>query len=109
MGGVQYVIYWYPYLKHIIEFWPWDWVDLISKIDEEVGERTKCHESAGKRQLVHFSNNEFCKCIGCIILEVIYEEKEDTIWLITTINNPGKAESQIDKYTCGNTDLIKVR
>ena len=80
----------------------------MSKIDEDVSEINQYHKSAGKIQLVHFSNNEFWKIIGCIILEVTYGKKGYGLWYITTRKYLGKAEGQSYKYACGNTDLLHL-
>ena len=37
-GGVRQGISWYPYLKHLIELRPWDCVEQLSKMNEEVDE-----------------------------------------------------------------------
>ena len=38
-GGVRQGIAWYPYLKHLIELCPWDWVEQLSEMNEDIGER----------------------------------------------------------------------
>ena len=40
-GGVQEVLYGYPYLKHIIQLWPGDLVDQMEKVNEEVVEKNR--------------------------------------------------------------------
>ena len=36
-GGTREGLYGYPYLNHLIQFWPGDWVKQMSKMSEEVG------------------------------------------------------------------------
>ena len=35
--GIREVLDRYPYLKHLIKFWPGDWEKQIAKINEAVG------------------------------------------------------------------------
>ena len=66
-------IYAYPYLKHIIELWPGYWEEQLGEINEVFREQN-CHQKKiGKTRVVRkFYENEFSKCIGCIISEVTY-------------------------------------
>ena len=96
-------------MKHLIELCPGDWVDQMSKMNEEIDERNQHQEATGKRRLTRkISNNEFWKFIGCILLEFNYGEKGYMIWVSTTIKDSGKAEGKIDRDVCGKTYLLRV-
>ena len=63
----------YPYLKHLIQLWPGDWVNNMEKMNEAVGENNCIYKYRGKQRLVcHFTSHKFFTCIGCIILAVTY-------------------------------------
>ena len=53
-GGFQEGLYRYPYLKHIIQLLPGDWVERISKTNEAVGESNCLDKLGEKRRLVRF-------------------------------------------------------
>ena len=55
---------------------PGDWVEHLSKINEEDDERNRHPKGMGKILLVqNISINDFGKCIGYILLEVTYGKK----------------------------------
>ena len=58
----------------------------MSKTNEAVGEKNHLEGVGGKKWNVrYFSNNEFWKFIGYIILVVTYRNKGHNIWVITQI------------------------
>ena len=55
----------YPYLKHIIQLLPGDWVKQITKINEAVGMNNFLTMGGGGKRIVRpFRRQELCKCIG---------------------------------------------
>ena len=59
-GGVQKLLDGYPYLKHIIQLWPGDWVKQMEKMNEVVGMKNRLTIAGGGKQLVHpFISQEF--------------------------------------------------
>ena len=55
MGGGSKFPIWDRYLKHLIELWPGDWFDQLSKMNEESEEINRHQKATGKRRLVqHF-------------------------------------------------------
>ena len=42
----------YPYLKHLIQLWPDDWVKQIEKMNEAVGTKNSFTMDGGRRRLV---------------------------------------------------------
>ena len=71
----------YPYLKHLIQLWPGDWVKHMAKINEAVGTNNLLTMGGGGKLIVcPFRRQEFCKCGGCIILAVKYGRKGHKLW-----------------------------
>ena len=78
--------------------------------NEAVGGKTRLDKSGGGKRLVyHFTNNDFWKCIGCIILVVqlpmglkytIFGKTE------TCVGKKGRNPIHID--ICGKIYLLKV-
>ena len=68
-GGTREVLYVYPYLKHIIQLCPGDWVKHMEKMNEAVFIKNRYTVNGGGKRLVRpFKSQEFWKCIGCILL-----------------------------------------
>ena len=108
-GGFREGLEGYPYLKHLIQLWQGDWVNHMSKMNEVVDEHNRLDKCGGKRWLVwHFSNKEFWKYIGCIVLAVTYGKKGHIIWGETHTSDANKAWSPIDINVLGTTGLLKV-
>ena len=42
----------YPYLKHIIQLWPGDWVKQMAKMNELVGMKNRSAVDRGGKRLV---------------------------------------------------------
>ena len=57
-GCARKEIYWYPYLKHIIEFWPGDWEEHLLKMNEVVRYHNQHQNNLVKRQLVVYGSLE---------------------------------------------------
>ena len=71
----------FPYLKHLIQFCPGDWVKQMAKINEAVGMKNYVTINGGKKRLVSpFKIQEFWKFIGCVLSEVTYGKKEHNLW-----------------------------
>ena len=85
------------------------WVNQMAKINEAVVEKKNIYKSGWRKQLVlHFTKNNFWKCIGCILLEVTYVIKGHSIWLKTETSVGKKGITPIQRNVCGKTDLLKV-
>ena len=81
VGGSREGLDGYPYLKHRIQLWPVHWLSQMKKIHEAVCMKKRVATNEGGKRLVHpFKRQEFCKCIGCNILEVNYGKKVHKIW-----------------------------
>ena len=88
-GGVREGLDGYPYLKHLIQLWLGYWVNHTEKMNEVVGMKNFLLISGGNKQLrlvCNFTRQEFCKCVGCIILEVTYGMKGQKLWSELPIN-----------------------
>ena len=71
--------------------------------------REKKSEYSGKDTVcTYFPNNKLWKCIGCIILAVIYRNKGYRIWESNTRKYLGKEKYKIERYLLGKTDLLKL-
>ena len=74
-------LYGYPYLKHLIQLWPGDWVRQMEKMNEVVCMKNRFTSNGGGKRLVRpFRRQEFWKCIDCILSEVTYGKKGHKIW-----------------------------
>ena len=108
-GG--YVLDGYPYLKHIIKLCPGDWVKKMAKINEMAGMNNCLLIYGGKKQLRLVRNLKrqvFWKCIRCILSEVMYRNKGNTIWSETPITVDKKPPTKLHRYVHGNTDIHRV-
>ena len=72
---MQEGIYGYPCLKHLRELWLGDWIEQMSKTNEEVGERNQHQKAGGEDTIEENSSNEFWKYIWCILLSVTHGKK----------------------------------
>ena len=89
-------------MKHIIEFFPGDWVDQMSRINEAVIERNKLQKLGGQTRLVRkISNMEFWKFIECIISRVTHAKKVCIIWGEIYRFDAGKVPISIYRHFCG--------
>ena len=53
-------LYGYPYLKHLTQLWPGDWVKQIAKINEAVGMKNRfMMDGEGKLSVRPFKRQEF--------------------------------------------------
>ena len=74
--GTREDFYGYPYLKHLIQFWPGDWAKQTAKTNEAVGIiNPYTMNGKGKILVRHFKRQYFWKYIGYIISEVTYGKK----------------------------------
>ena len=86
---------------------------LLGKIDEKMNEVVcmKNHvtlNGGGKRQVKKFTREEFWKCIGCILLAVIYGKKGSKLWSEVP-KGFGKYENLTIRIDVrGTTNLYKV-
>ena len=72
-GGKREGLYGYPYLKHLIKFWPGDWVRHMEKINKAVWMKNRVTlNRGGKRQVQRFKRQELWKCIGCILSVITF-------------------------------------
>ena len=107
--GVWSGIYGYPYLNNINEFFPKNWFGQLSKLNESIGEKNRYHEVMGNIWLVWKNlNNEFWKCIGCILSAFAYDKKGYRICKITNRKYYGKAEETIYRDVHGKTDVLNL-
>ena len=80
-GGTREGLDGYPYLKHINQLWPGDWLNQMEKINEVVGMNNRVTMGGGGKRIVRlFRRQEFWKCIGCVISEVNYGKKGNKPW-----------------------------
>ena len=80
-GGVQYGIYRYPNLKHLIELCPGYWEEYWGMINELDSDRNKYEFKEGNIWMVwRFPKKDIWKCIGYIILEMTYGKKVCRLW-----------------------------
>ena len=69
-------IYGYPYLNHLIGLYTGYWWKRLFKINEVVHDQNQHQkEEINSLSVAIYLNNEFWKCIGCIILAVTYGKK----------------------------------
>ena len=99
-GGIQGVLYGYPYLKNLLQLWTVYLVKHMGKINEAVGENNFLDKSGGEKRSVHnFRRQELCKFTGCILSEVTYGKKGHKRWGLTQIyfgkNPPTKLHRDI--------------
>ena len=74
--GTRKGLYGYPYLKHLIQQWPGDWVRQMAKMNEVVCMKTRVTTNGGgKRQVKNFKRQDFWKCIGFILSVFTYGKK----------------------------------
>ena len=108
-GGKREGLDGYPYLKHLIKFWPGDWERQMEKMNEAVCMNNRdTLNGGGKRQVKKLKSQEFWKCIGCILSAVTYGKKRRKLWSEVT-----KGFGKYDNLTLrrdvrGTTDLYKV-
>ena len=66
----------YPYLKHLIQFWPGDWVKYMAKMNEAVGMNNRfTMDEGGKQTVLPFRRQEFCKFVGCVLWTITYGKR----------------------------------
>ena len=81
----------------------------MSKVIEAVGMKNHLVMSGGGKLIVRpFRRQEFCKCIGCVLLEVNYGKKGHNIWSEIPESFGNKASTKLRRDVRGNTDLYKV-
>ena len=71
-GGNREGLDGYPYLKHLIQFWPGDWVKRMEKINEAVGMKIFCGGWGSETVGSSFQNARvlemyLLRCIGSYI------------------------------------------
>ena len=99
----------YPYLNHIIQLWPGDWVEHMAKINEAVGMKNCLKMYGGGKRIVRpLRRQEFWKCIGCIISEITYGRKGYKIWSEIPKYFGRKAPTKLQRDVREYTDLYKV-
>ena len=109
MGGTREGFDRYPYLKHLIQLWPGDWVKQMEKMNEVVVIRNRFTINGGGKRLVRpFKRQEFWKCIDCIISTVTYGKKGHKLWSEIPTASFRMAPPKIQRYVRVNTDLYKV-
>ena len=109
MGGVREGLYWYTYLKHIIQLWPGDWVKHMEEINEAVGMNNHLTIVGGGKQIVcPFRIKELWECVGWIILAVTYGKKGHKLWSSAPKYFGINAPTKLQKYCLGNTNLYKL-
>ena len=108
-GGTIELLDGYPYLNHLIQLWPGDWVKQMKKMNEVfvIKNHYKMNEG-GKRSVRPFNRQEFWKCIGCILSEVTYEKKVHKLWSEIPKYFGRMATTKLSRDVRGNTDLYKV-
>ena len=67
-GGGGEGLYGYPCLNHIIQLCPGYWVELLSKINEEVDDLNQHQKSTQKRWLVRFFSKQIMEMYWAQIL-----------------------------------------
>ena len=98
----------YPYLKHLIKFWPGDWEKHMEKIEVVTMKNRVTLNGGGKRQIKKFTRQEFWKCIVCILLAVTYGKKGRKLWSEVS-NGFGKYDNlTLRRDVRGTTKLHKV-
>ena len=79
------------------------------KMNEAVGMKNhSTMNGGGKRLVCTFNSQDFCKCIGYILLVVTYGKKGHKIWS-EIIKYSGKvAPTKLQRDVLGNINLYKV-
>ena len=109
MGGVREGLYGYPYLKHLTQLCPCNWVKNMEKMNEAVGMNNCLTMSGGNELLVRTSRKqEFWKCIGCILSEVTYGKKVTSFGVIYNFVSGKNPPTKLQIDVRGSTDLNKV-
>ena len=86
-----------------------DWVEQLSKMNEEVEKRNQHNKEKRKRQSVQIiSNNGLWKCIGFIILPVTFGNKLHKNLGVIPSRDSCNGTCLISRDVCRNTDLLKV-
>ena len=108
MGGVREGLDRYPYLKHLIQLCPGDWVKQMVKINGMVGMKNRLMMYGGKKRFVcPFTSQEFWKCISFILSAVTYGKKVYKLWSEIP-RNCKKSPTKLQRDVFGTTDLNKV-
>ena len=108
-GGTRKGLYSYPYLKHIVQLCPDDWVIQMAKMNEAVDMKNRVTiNGEGKRLVRPFKSHVLWKCIGCTLSVVTYGKKLHKLW--SEIQKPfSKMENtKQERGFFVNTDLYKV-
>ena len=80
-GGTKERLYVYPYLNHIIQLWPGDWVKKMSRMNEAVGMKNHLTVAGGNKCLVcPFRRQELWKYNIFVLLVVTYGKKGHKLW-----------------------------
>ena len=108
-GGVRQGLDGYHYLKHLIQLWPWYWVNHTEKMNEAVGENNSFDKSVGEEMVSSsFYKERFLEMywvyyiLGCGI-------KGTHIWVTTETSVSNKGRHKLHRYVRGNKYLLRVR
>ena len=108
-GGTREGLDGYPYLKHLIQLWPCDWVKKMKKMNEAVGTKNSVTMNGGGKRLAHpFKRQEFWRCIGCILSKFTYGKKGHKIWSKIPKYFGNMENPKLQRDVLQNTSLYKV-
>ena len=98
-----------PYLEHLIQLWPVDWVKQMLKMNEVVGMNNRLTMGGGGKRIVcPFRGQKFWKCIGCVLSAVTYGKKGKILWSEITKYFYNKEPTKLLRDVRGYTVLYKV-
>ena len=108
-GGGRNSLDGFMHLKPLIQFWLGYLVEHLTKMNEEVIDRNRHQKETGNRRLVRkFSNNEFWKCIWCILYAVVFGKKVHKLWGGNSSRDSWNGDFLISRYVHRKTDLLRV-
>ena len=108
-GGVRQRLDVYNYLKHLIQLWPGDWVNQMSKMNEMVGMNNRLMMSRVEKRLVRpFTKARVLKIYWLHSIGIyLWEERKN---LCSEAPNCFVKDplTQLQRYFHGTTDLNKI-